>query len=404
MMNNDKLRIIVLGYIVRGPLGGMVMSNLQYILGMAKLGHDVYFVEDSGEYESCYSPNIQQMTSDPAYGLRFAQACFDWIGLPNRWAYYDWHTRRWHGPAADHIVGVCRSADVVLNLCGVNPLRDWLLEAPCRILVDEDPVFTHVRHLRDEAARAEARKHTAFFSFGANIEAGLSSVPDDGFPWRATRPPIALDNWPALPPKNGGRFTTVMQWGSYMCARWEGRTFGMKREIFPPYADLPRHVVPDLEMAIGGLPEQMRQEMQDSGWTVIDPEQLSRTPQAYQQYIQGSRGEFSIAKHGYVVSNSGWFSERSACYLASGRPVIVQDTGFTSWLPEGSGLATFSTPQQAAQALNCIDADYERHCSAARELADAYFESGKVLASLLVCAHQSLQHSCPSRDLSNFQE
>jgi len=164
-----KLRIVVLGYVVRGPIGGMAWHHLQYVLGLVRLGHDAWFVEDSDDYPGCYDPARHVVDADPTYGLAFAARAFRRLGLTERWAYHDAHGGGWMGPAADRAPEVCRSADLVLNLSGVNPLRPWLAEVPRRALVDTDPVFTQLRHLHDAGARAGAALHTHFFSFGEGI-------------------------------------------------------------------------------------------------------------------------------------------------------------------------------------------------------------------------------------------
>ena len=380
---NSALRVIVLGYVVRGPLGGMVASNLQYLIGLMRLGHDVYFVEDSDDYVSCYDPSIDDMTTDPTYGLGFAGRSFDRIGLGGNWAYHDAHTSRWLGPAADRIPSVISSADLVLNLCGVNPLRPWLLEVPARILVDEDPGFTQIRHLTDPAARATAALHTAFFSFAENIGGPLSKVPDDGFSWGPTRQPVVADSWPVAPPKPEGKFTTLMQWESYSTPVFAGVRYGQKRESFRPYLDLPRHTGPVLELAISRLPTSDRKLLIANGWSLTDQTVPSRDPCAYQRFVHDSKAEFSVAKEGYVVSRCGWFSERSACYLATGRPVVVQDTGFTRWLNSDRGLLAFRSPEEAAAGVEEVISHYPLHCRAAREVAESFFNAETILASLL---------------------
>ena len=147
----DRMRIIVRGYLVRGPLGGIGWHHLQYVLGLVRLGHDVYFAEDSDDYPSCYNPVTDVLDTDPSYGLDFARSAFARLELADRWAYYDAHTSRWYGPAAEKMLGLFKSADLLLNCSGINPLRDWHLNIPARALIDTDPVFTQIRHLTDPA-------------------------------------------------------------------------------------------------------------------------------------------------------------------------------------------------------------------------------------------------------------
>jgi hypothetical protein len=377
-----KLRIIVLGYVVRGPLGGMAWSNLHYLMALSRLGHDVYFVEDSDDYESCYDPLTHRISNDATYGLRFAADTFTRIGFGERWAYYDAHISSWTGPASGAIVSLCKSADLVLNLACVNPLRAWLESVPVRAYVDEDPVFTQIRHLTDPAARQQALKHNYFFSFGENIGAATCTVPDDGINWKTTRQPVVLDALPVTPGPIAGRYTTVMQWQSYPAREYNGVHYGLKDDSFEIFLDLPRNAGHIFELACGGN-QTPRDLLVQKGWMLRDPLPITRDPWTYEDYIRASKAEFGIAKHGYVVSRSGWFSERSACYLASGRPVVIQDTGFTTWLPSGEGLIAFKTPEDALSAIETINDQYDSHCRAAREIAAAFFDANKVISKLL---------------------
>jgi hypothetical protein len=396
---NERLRIIVLGYMVRGPMGGMVTSNLQYLLGLSRLGHDVYFLEDSDDYESCYNPVTMEMGTDPSYGLAFAGRALDQVGLADKWAYWDAHRSRWLGPATDHIAEVCSTAELLLNLCGVNPLRPWLRKVPARILVDEDPAFTQIKHLTDPVARERALQHTAFFSFGENIRTGQVAqvgsnesrrvmndaclVPDDGLPWQPTRQPVVLEAWPVTPGPRDGKFRTLMQWDSYPAMQFQGVRYGLKCDSFGPYMDLPRSTGDIFELAIARLPGEVRQRFQNKSWSLSDSSEPSRDPMSYQHFLQASKAEFSVAKAGYVVSRSGWFSERSACYLASGRPVVMQETGFSDWLPTGEGIFSFGDPAEAVAAVEEVNRRYEFHCRAARQVAEEFFDDRQVLPRML---------------------
>ncbi len=380
--NPSSLRIIVLGYIVRGPLGGLAWHYLQYVLGLSKLGHDVFFVEQSDDYPSCYDPVSNEWVVDPSYGLSFAAKAFSSVGMGDRWAFHNAHRRQWSGPQADHIEQLCAEADLCLNVSGSNALPPFLNQIPIRAFIDTDPAFTQIRHLTDDDARCRALQHNAFFTFAENLPTRRSRIPDDGLPWQATRQPIVLDSWPCSPPVADGKFTSVLLWESYSALEYEGRPYGQKADSFEPFLHLPEHAGHLFELALGSssAPGEF---LQSLGWGVVDPLPITRDPWTYQQYIQSSKGEFGIAKHGYVTSNSGWFSERSACYMASGRPVIVQDTGFTSWLPVGNGVVPFSTPDDALAAIGEVNARHEHHSRAARDLAEAYFDSRVVLEYLI---------------------
>lgn len=382
------LRIVVLGYLVRGPIGGLVWHHLQYVLGLARLGHEVVFLEDSDDEPCCYDPARDAIGTDARFGLAYVKGlfrAFSSAGIADRWAWYDAPARRWLGPFADQATGFCRRADLVLNLSGMNPLREWLAEVPRRVLVDTDPAFTQIRHLTDPQARQRAEAHNRFFSFGENIGREGCAIPQDGFDWQPTRQPVVLDCWTPSPAPQSGALTTVMQWDSYATREWNGVQYGMKSASFMPYVQLPELTGCAFELTLGGG-SPPREELLKEGWMLHDPLDLLQTPWAYQRFITGSRGEFSVAKQGYVISRSGWFSERSAAYLASGRPVIIEDTGFSQNLDVGEGLLTFNTPSQAVRAVEELQENYQRHCQAARAIAERSFDARQVISDLLARA------------------
>lgn len=374
-------RIIVMGYIVRGPLGGLSWHHLHYVLGLARMGYDVLYVEDSGDGPSCYDPTTDEIGSDPTFGLAFIEDAFARVGLGERWAYYDAFKHAWQGPAAASGEPPLH-ADVVLNVSGVNPLRDWAQQCPIRVFIDTDPAFTQVRSLTEDAAHDLIGQHNAHFTFAELVHDPASSVPDDGTAWAPTRQPLVLDAWPARPPIPQGSWTTVMQWESYPSVEWQGRSFGTKSSSFLDYITLPELVAENFELALGGG-SAPRDQLTSRGWSLANPLEVTRTPWTYQDYLAGSKGEFTVAKEAYVSTRSGWFSERSANYLASGRPVVTQDTGFSSLLPTGEGLFAFADLDSAAEAIGRVTTDYEHHCAAARQVAEEHFGHAKVLGHLL---------------------
>jgi hypothetical protein len=389
---NDRLRIIVTGYILRWPLGGNAWPYLQYVLGLSELGHEVYYLEESGDSPyCCYNAESGDNSTDPGYGLRFTAAAFDSVGLGDKWAYYDVHTTSWLGPCAERVNDICTTADMLLRLPAMaDSLRPWMEEIPVRALIDIDPVFTQLRHLRDPSASRDAHRYNAFFSFGENIPRGTSSIPDDGLPWVGTRPPIVLDAWPVTPGPEDGRFTTVMKWESYRNIEYDGVHYGMKAESFGPYMDLPRHFENQLELSVGGGKTPV-DALKRQGWWLSNPLSVSEDMWTYQRYIQASKAEFSVAKQGYVISHSGWLSDRTGAYLASGRPALVQETGFSDWVQADGGLVAFRTPDEAAAGIEDISSRYRFHCRAAREVAEEFFDARKVLQRLLEQASSQAQ-------------
>lgn len=378
----EKLRVVVLGYVVRRPLGGGVWPTLQYCLGLQAMGHDVYFFEDSEDYPACYDPSRHVTDADPSFGLAYATSVFEAVGLEDRWTYYDAHTERWLGPRARDALEICATADLVITASG--RLRPWTQAIPKRAFVDKDPLFVQVRHQQDAARRAATAEHNSFFTYGEGIGRGTSLVPDDGFAWHPHRQPIVLERWPVTPPPalRTGRFTTIMQWDAYAPVCVDGREYGMKSASFAAIESLPARVKTAFELGVGG-PDVPKARMRELGWAVVNPLEPTATPWSYQDYIRGSLGEFTPAKHGYVASRCGWFSERSANYLASGRPVITQETGFSDWLPTGRGVLSFRDLDGAVAAVESVLSDYEGHCVAAREIAEEHFRAEKVLTRML---------------------
>jgi hypothetical protein len=388
-MADSRLRIIVMGSLIREPTGGHAWANLSYVHGLAELGHDVFYIEDSDDYPTCYDPRISAATADPTYGLLFAGDALTRLGLGDRWAYYDAHAAEWKGARAGDARALCKSADLILSYSGMwgNPLREWLQTVPRRATIDGDPGFTQVRNLADPAFRRRCEAYTAFFSAGANIGKPGCTIPADGFPWGVTRLPVSLGAWPFVPGRPNGRYTTVMQWETFpKPLRYGGLTLANKSESFGPFGELPRQLGPIFDIAVRSRWASPAAMLRQAGWGIADIDSISRDPWTYQTFIQGSKAEFGIAKAGYVETRSGWFSERSAAYLASGRPVLHQDTGFSDWLPCGKGVFAFRSPDEVIDAVSWIDADYDAHCRAARELAAEYFSTDRLLPRLIDAA------------------
>ena len=381
-MSPDRLRVVVAGYVVRFPVGGNAWAYLNYALGFSDLGHEVAFLETSEDYPSCYDPVRGVVDRDPTYGLGFMGAACAAVGLGDRWAYHDDHNGTWHGPFAGGMEDFCRTADLVVNVSAANSLDPWCCGVPHRVFVDTDPAFEQIRQLTVPRRRERASEHNHFLTFAENIDSPGCAIPDDGIGWRPTRQPVALKHWPVAPGRPDADFTSVMQWKSYKPREFDGRTYGLKSDSFGAFVDLPARVGPRFTLALGSE-DAPRSELEAAGWHLVDPLVVTRDLAAYQRFIRDSRAEFAVAKHGYVVSRSGWFSERSAGYLASGRPVLAQDTGFGSALPTGEGLIAFSDVVEAAAGVEAISARYEHHCRAARAVAEEHFASSGVLTRLL---------------------
>ena len=220
-----------------------------------------------------------------------------------------------------------------------------------------------------------------FFSFGENFGKENCLIPDDHFPWKPTRQPIYLEEWKINNESHSGKWSTIMQWESYKDRVYNGQKFGTKSTSFEKFIDIPKKNSEEkFQLVIGNAPVDR---LKSHGWEVVDFFEPSKSPWTYQNFIGNSKGEFTVAKHGYQVSNSGWFSERSLCYLAKGKPVITQDTGFSQFIPTGNGLLVFQTEEEAISRVEEVNTNYSMHCKSARTIAEDYFNSNKVLSDLL---------------------
>jgi hypothetical protein len=385
---SNRLRIVATGLIAQHPLlGGVTWFYLQYLTGLARLGHDVFYLEDSGEwpYNTDGGPTGNDwVVHDPTPNVDYLEQVMARFGLAGKWAYRFPLESQWFGMPRKQLDEVLKSADLLLNVSGTLEHPEEYLLARKAVYVDTDPVFTQVRYARGvEAFRKQVDAHDIHFSYAECLS--TEYVPGTGHRWRPTRAPIVMSEWEPSPPERDV-FTTIMNWTSYDAETFEGRTYGQKDMEFKRFLDLPGMVAPAaLELAIGaGKNEATPYELlSGKGWKLLDPFQVCYSLDAMRDYTRSSKAEWSVAKHGYVAGRSGWFSERSARYLALGRPVVVQDTGFSSVIPAGEGVLAFNTVEEAAAGIRAIETDYQCHSLAARAIAEKYFDSDKVLAPLI---------------------
>jgi hypothetical protein len=371
------LNIVCSGHLVRYPLGGHSWHHLQYLVGFKRLGHQVTFFEDYGWADSCFDPARNVMTADPSYGIRYLNALLEPHGLQDRWCYLA-EDGAVHGLPRSKLAEACRNADVYFNLSNINWIPE-LEECRRRVLIDTDPVFTQIGA---HGMGGPFSRYDALFTYGENIHRPGCAMPDGGARWLPTRQPLVLDLWPVTRAPESAPFTTVMNWSPLGDCEYEGMIYGQKEREFEPFFSLPRDTDAPMEIAVR-VPMAVDKRLMDGGWRIVDPMQITHAPLRYQRYLRSSKAEFSVAKHGYVITRCGWFSERSAAYLASGRPTVVQDTGFSVWLKPGAGVIPFSTREEAIGAIEEINHRYEFQCRAAREIAEAYFDARKVLPALI---------------------
>ena len=384
------LRVVVGGYLGLLPAGGVAWDYVQYPRSFADLGCDVFYVEDT-QLWPVYATDDQ---TDAAPNARYLGGVMEAFGLGDRWAYRDEASGRLFGMTEAALAEVYRTADVFVNVSCSTAVHDAVAAIPVRILVDSDPMFTQIQletgaHFTDGGGglRALVDAHTHHVTFGENVGAPDCRMPMAGVDWVPTRQPICLDRWTAQPGA-GDRWTTLMNWSAAPPLDWAGETWGQKNVAFRQIEDLPAHVDVPLALAVGqttGAPFP-RARAEGRGWRVLDPAAVAPDWRSYRAFLEGSRGELSVAKETYVKARTGWFSCRSACYLAAGRPVVTEDTGWSAVLPHGRGLLPFHDAASAADALRAVEADHAAHARAAREVAEAHFDGRRVLTDLLAGA------------------
>jgi hypothetical protein len=391
--------LVVLGMMGRMPVAGVTWQFLQYLEGFRRLGFATYYVEDTGEWP--YDPDRNTISDDPSYAVRSIGELMRRYGFADHWAYRAVDGRV-YGLSADELDGLLARADALVNVTGATVLREEHRRVPVRIYLETDPVLPQIEVAKGNPFYLDMLgAHTHHFTYGENIGQPDCGVPVTArFPYRPTRPPVVLEWWsePAVAP--GPAFTTVASWRQAgKDVEWRGETYTWsKHHEFLKIIDLPRRTPQPLELALairgqpgpsdGWVPRDQEDAeavrlLTAHGWRVTNAMPLSREIAPYRDYLRGSRGELTVAKDQNVRLRSGWFSDRSACYLAAGRPVITQDTAFGKLVPTGAGLFAFRGLEDALAALDAVNADYAAHAAAARETAAGYFRAETVLAKLV---------------------
>jgi len=368
----EPLKILLAGMVAGDPRqGGASWAVLQYFAGLEELGHEVMLVEP-----------VAIDALDPAGEV---VGYFESLPLiEERAALLGRESERTVGVPYPELVEFAHGADLLLNVSGM--LRDERLlgPIPARAFLDLDPGFNQVWEATGAGMGFDL--HTHFATVGVRVGAEDCPIPTLGRNWIPTLPPVALAHWPVVddaPPRDA--FTSVGHWRSYGSIEHEGVAYGQRAHALRPLFELPRRTASRFELALGIHPDEVNdlRALRENGWGLLDPDEVAGTPGDYADFVRGSKAEFCVAKSGYVNSRSGWFSDRSACYLASGRPVVAEDTGFDRSLPVGEGLLKFAGVEEAAAMVEEVEANPGRHGRAARSLAEEHLDSRKVLPRLL---------------------
>ena len=388
-MSKQLLRLVILGMAGRTPFAGIAWQALHYLEAFRRLGHEVYYVEDTGDWP--YDPEKNAITDDCSYTVNYIARLMEWCGLRERWAYCAAaQGNRMFGLSDSQVSRLFESADVIVNLTGATVLREQHLRVPIRIYLETDPVLPQIEVAQGRSFTIDMLSaHTHHFTYAENLGAPDCGVPSGPFHYRPTRQPIILDWWRSETRRpasaNCGRFTTVASW--QQCGKdveWRGETYTWSKHLeFLKFIDLPDRCSEPLELALACSDAEAIRLLTSHGWQIVDAISLSKDILPYRDYILYSRGEFTVAKDMNIRLRSGWFSDRSACYLAAGKPVITQDTGFGRVIPTGEGLFAFSTMEEILSAFDALRSDYGRHCRTALAIAEQYFRAETVLARLL---------------------
>lgn len=368
----ERLKILLSGMVAGDPCqGGATWAVLQYVAGLRSLGHDVLLVEPvAGE----------RLEADPRIRSYFERLPL----LDGRAALLDEAAGRTIGLSYGQAIEFAHGADLLINISGMLRDERLLTPIPVRAYLDLDPGFNQVWHQTGHDVGFDL--HTHFLTVGLAVGEEGCRVPTCDRTWIHTLPPVDLRHWPQRDlSADADAFTSVGHWRSYGSVEYEGVRYGQRAHSLRRLIDLPGHTSTRFRMALGIHPDETDDlvALRDNGWELVDPYEVARDPERYAGFIAASRGELCVAKSGYVDSGSGWFSDRSACYLASGRPVVAQETGFGASFPVGEGFLSYSTAAEAAAAVAEVESRYERHAATARELAEEYLDAAKVLERLL---------------------
>jgi len=375
-------RVMIAGAIAHHPLGGAgnTWAFLQYVLGFRRLGFETYYVEHI-EAQHCIDDDWKPAAFSASANARYFRAVMDRFALRDHAALLEWDGSGHVGLTQPAVEQLARDTDLFINMSGRFHLHSVLGAVRRRLYLDLDPGFVQIWQAQYDVDM-NLRGHDVYVTVGLNLGAPDCPMPTCDIQWQTTLPPVVLSEWTTASPP-GPAYSTVADWRGYSPVEWRGVWYGQKAEEFRRIIDLPRRVSAPLELCLAIHPDEPDYAaLQDNGWRLTSPRQHCATPDTYRNYIRGSRGELTVVKHGYAAGRTGWFSDRSACYLAAGRPVIVQDTGIGRYVPTGTGLLTFTDLDSAAGAVDQVERDYTRHAAAAVAFAREHLDSDRVLARL----------------------
>jgi len=383
-----RKRTVVMGFMGSMPIAGVIWQHIHYLVGLQRLGHDVYYIEDSARLP--YNPETFEINNEFDYAAWLLNRLSQEFGFKNRWGFCARYLpgTPTAGLPLKKIRQLYRDADAILNICGAQEFNDDLLVSDSILYIESDPGVEQIKI--DKGVRSTVSylgRHHALFTFGENVGTKSFPVPTHGFKWLPTRQPVVTDLWKTnRSPSRAAVFTSVANWSTsgLKDITWRGEKYlWSKSREFLRFISAPKESGETFELATNINDAKTRANFERRGWRLSSPLQMSVDYWLYRDYIRRSKGEFTVAKDQYVRLNTGWFSDRSVCYLAAGRPVIIQETGFTKIYGGKAGLLSFRSLGEIVDAVKMINADYVKHSRAARALAREFFEAKKVLKSIL---------------------
>jgi hypothetical protein len=379
-------RIMISGAIASHPLfgGGNSWAFLQYILGFRSLGFETYYVEHLRS-QDCVDGDWNPADFIASANARYFRSLIDRFDLTGYAALLEWEGTRYVGLSHAEIEKIAPQIDLLVNLSGRMHLKSVLTAVHRRMYIDLDPGYSQIWQ-QQYGEDMNLRGHDLYVTVGLNLGQPDCPFPTCGIRWNTTLPPVVIDEWTHAQ-SAGAAYTTVGDWRSFDPVEWRGVWYHQKAHEFKRIIDLPRRVAVPLELCLFIDPDEMdRIQLEQHGWRLVSPAVHAASPDSYRDYIVRSRGEFTAVKHGYAAGLTGWFSDRSACYLAAGRPVIMQDTGLGRHVATGTGLITFNNLDTAVDAIAQVEDNYPRHAAAAAAFAREYLDSNVVLPRLLQLA------------------
>lgn len=367
---------------VRYPLGGNLSWALQYLVGFKELGHDVYFVEKYVHSDSCYDPQKQVLSNDCSYGVKVISDLLARYGLEDKWCFVE-HGEIYHGLSKKKINDVFRRADLYIEHGAHDAWNEESLSATMRVYIETDPAYSQIRFDYASVHGLPFPDFDRYYTNGFNVGKPGNIIPTAGINWRYIFNPVNPGLFNRTDPPVNAPYSTIMNWKSYESVEYRGVTYGQKDVEFEKFISLPQLVNVPVEVAVSGLHDTKEQELREKGWTINNAQKVTFSFNSFRNYLSHCKGEFSVCKNMYTATHSGWFSDKSAAYMASGRPVVVQDTGFSEYLPTGEGLFGVADVNEAKNAIEIIESNYQFHCKKAWEIACEYLDAKNVLRKFL---------------------